>query len=125
ATDPRPRTTHNQSLCFFSVPPCLCGEDGLPDREFSSPPAQPDVTVGVATRNTRRSPMRFGRWSVAVVVAFCGLFSLSARAQLTPPPSPDVVGVNDLLCIGVWDNRPTGGETLKTVRVDPQGNVSL
>ena len=27
--------------------------------------------------------------------------------------------------IGIWDVHPTGGETLKTVRVDPQGNVSL
>ena len=70
--------------------------------------------------------MRLGRWSVAVIVLFCGSFvSLTARAQLAPPPSPDIVGVNDLLCIGVWDNRPTGGETLKTVRVDPQGNVTL
>ena len=49
--------------------------------------------------------------------------SLQAQNQRGAPP--DIVGVNDLLCIGIWEIRPTGGETLKTVRVDPQGNVSL
>ena len=37
----------------------------------------------------------------------------------------DTLAVNDLLCIGIWDVRPTGGESLKTVRVDSQGFVSL
>ena len=50
--------------------------------------------------------------------------TLAAAAEPTTQPV-DTVGPNDLLCIGIWDIRPTGGETLKTVRVDPKGYVSL
>src|SRR2546421_359597 len=50
--------------------------------------------------------------------------TLAAAAEPTTQPV-DTVGPNDLLCIGIWDIRPTGGETLKTVRVDPMGYVSL
>ena len=47
-------------------------------------------------------------------------------ATAGPSTKPvDVVGSNDLLCIGIWDVRPTGGETLKTVRVDEKGYVQL
>lgn len=56
-------------------------------------------------------------------VLFLCLIPTTSRAQTQR--NPDVVGVNDLLCVGIWEIRPTGGETLKTVRVDPQGNVSL
>jgi protein involved in polysaccharide export with SLBB domain len=47
-----------------------------------------------------------------------------SSAQPTTQPV-DTINPNDLLCIGIWDIRPTGGETLKTVRVDPKGYVSL
>lgn len=61
---------------------------------------------------------------LALVVVIVAAVSIHQEAQ-PQPPSPDIVGPNDLLCIGIWDTHPTGGETLKTVRVDPQGNVSL
>lgn len=48
---------------------------------------------------------------------------LSSAGPTTHPV--DMIAPDDLLCIGIWDVRPTGGETLKTVRVDPKGNVSL
>jgi protein involved in polysaccharide export with SLBB domain len=63
------------------------------------------------------------RMFTAVLIGLCLTTTLHAQNQRAAPP--DVVGVNDLLCIGIWEIRPTGGETLKTVRVDPQGNVSL
>ena len=61
--------------------------------------------------------------SLAVVMI---LLLITARAFAGPATQPvDTIVANDLLCIGIWDIRPTGGESLKTVRVDAQGNVSL
>ena len=55
------------------------------------------------------------------------LLSITPRRTTAGPATRplDMISPDDLLCIGIWDVRPTGGETLKTVRVDPQGNISL
>lgn len=60
----------------------------------------------------------------SIGLPLCCLVALRTLAQ-APPQSADIVGPHDLLCIGIWDTKLTGGETLKTVRVDPQGKVSL
>jgi protein involved in polysaccharide export with SLBB domain len=74
-------------------------------------------------------------WSAAMLAA--GALRLRAAddddaAPAQPPATQpatgqgvDTVAPNDLLCIGIWDVRPTGGETLKTVRVDAKGFVTL
>ncbi len=64
----------------------------------------------------------------ALAFSVCLLLSTAARrapagGSATQPV--DMIATNDLLCVGIWDVRPTGGETLKTVRVDEQGNISL
>jgi protein involved in polysaccharide export with SLBB domain len=62
---------------------------------------------------------------IFTTLLICLCMTETLKAQNQPAAPPDIVGVNDLLCIGIWEIRPTGGETLKTVRVDPHGNVSL
>ena len=61
-----------------------------------------------------------------ILLAFIALLlnPLSSKAGPTTRPL-DVIAADDLLCVGIWDVRPTGGETLKTVRVDPKGNITL
>jgi protein involved in polysaccharide export with SLBB domain len=46
-------------------------------------------------------------------------------APNTPNPAADTVAPGDLLCIGVAQLTPDGIETLKTVRVNAAGEVSL
>jgi protein involved in polysaccharide export with SLBB domain len=71
------------------------------------------------------------RWWHLITCLFCAGLALIQRPHIvcaggpTTQPIVDVIVANDLLCIGIWDNRPTGGETLKTVRVDGNGYVSL
>jgi protein involved in polysaccharide export with SLBB domain len=62
--------------------------------------------------------------AVVLLTAHCPQLASAAGGPATQP-IVDVIVANDLLCIGIWDNRPTGGETLKTVRVDGNGYVSL
>jgi protein involved in polysaccharide export with SLBB domain len=59
-----------------------------------------------------------------VLAAIVMLMGFSSFALPSTQPV-DTIATHDLLCIGIWDIRPTGGESLKTVRVDGQGNVSL
>jgi protein involved in polysaccharide export with SLBB domain len=56
----------------------------------------------------------------------CSLLCLVSHGTVAAPATQpvDLVAVNDLLCVGICD-RPADGETLKTVRVDSQGKVSL
>ena len=68
------------------------------------------------------------RFSAVLVCSVALLLSAVARrapagGSATQPV--DMIATNDLLCVGIWDVRPTGGETLKTVRVDELGNISL
>jgi protein involved in polysaccharide export with SLBB domain len=60
-------------------------------------------------------------------VLMCLLFAAVPRLVSGEGPKHpvDMIVADDLLCVGIWDIRPTGGETLKTVRVDPDGNISL
>ena len=66
------------------------------------------------------------RVACAIFIAclmFCPMPRVASAGPATKPV--DTIAINDLLCVGVWELRPTGGERLKTVRVDAQGNVSL
>lgn len=66
-------------------------------------------------------------WVVSVCSVGLWMSAVAHRApaggSATQPV--DMIATNDLLCVGIWDVRPTGGETLKTVRVDEKGNISL
>jgi protein involved in polysaccharide export with SLBB domain len=69
---------------------------------------------------------RSSLWFVAACACLLVVASMIRIAAAAPATQPvDVIVANDLLCVGIWDNRPTAGETLKTVRVDPQGFISL
>src|SRR5258708_7615307 len=64
--------------------------------------------------------------TLAILTALAPSALRPCAAVAEPATQPvDVIVANDLLCIGIWDNRATAGENLKTVRVDSAGMVSL
>jgi protein involved in polysaccharide export with SLBB domain len=67
-------------------------------------------------------PTRLVLFALALpLLVWSGLYA----APATAPAAVDVVGPDDLLDIGVADLESPGVETLKTVRVDSDGQVSL
>src|SRR5438552_3833600 len=89
-------------------------------------PALGGTDAGGRMRRSWCSWMTVAAISAAVFAVVGGAMFEPRLASAGPATQPvDVIVSNDLLCVGIWDNRPTGGETLKTVRVDPQGFISL